>query len=129
MIDLKKWIDEVSKRLKVIYVVEKISGSAWTYTKYSDGTAVATRKAIITLKNYTTPLNGLGGYNYTISLPAGVFISTDYLLCDCKIGSGFSMFAGHLGTLTTEKVTLYALSTSVGTVETVWDIEIHGRWK
>lgn len=129
MIDLKKWIDEVSNRLKVIYVVEKISGSTWTYTKYSDGTVVAKRKASSTLKNYTTVANVLGGYQITLSLPQDVFTSTDYLLCDCKIGNGFAMFGGHLGSLSPKSVTLFALSTATGSVSTVWNVEVHGRWK
>ena len=129
MIDLKKWIDEVSNRVKVIYVVEKFTGSVWTFTKYSDGTAVATRKASSTLKNYTTVANALGGYQITLNLPQGVFISTDYLSCDCKIGNGFAMFGGHLGSLNPKSVTLFALSTATGSVATVWNVEIHGRWK
>lgn len=129
MIDLKKWIDEVSNRLKVIYVVEKFSGSAWTYTKYSDGTVVATRKESITLKNYVTVSNTFGGYQITLNLPSDVFISADYLLCDCRIGNGFAIFGGHLGSLSTKNVTLFALSTATGSVATVWDVEIHGRWK
>lgn len=129
MIDLKKWIDEVSERLKVIYVVEKSTGGAWTYTKYSDGTVVATRKESYTLKNYTSVANALGGYQITLHLPQGVFISTEYLLCDCKIGNGFAMFGGHLGSLNPKSVTLFALSTATGSVATVWNVEIHGRWK
>lgn len=129
MIDLKKWMDEVSKRLKVIYVVEKFTGSAWTCTKYSDGTVVATRKESITLKNYATVSNNFGGYQLSINLPQGVFISTDYLLCDCQIGRGFAMFGGHLGSLNPKNVTLFALATTTGSVATVWNVEIHGRWK
>ena len=127
------------------YVVEEgpISSPAWWkyYRKWNSGlfeldgyysgapTTGSHYSNIVTDNTGTVKLYGYRSENYSFPSEC-VPIDTNYtVLASWKIGSGFAFDCGTVSTQTTQKFSIYAISTAGNQTSIAVQIYVRGRWK
>lgn len=96
-------------------IISTGTSNGWAYDKYSDGTITARKNLSGSVTEYSTANGFHCFYIADIATPFTMDNATYTVLCDWKIGTGFSIPAGALSK-TTSKFNAYALGTASGTV-------------
>ena len=129
------YLDKEYGGLTEDYIIEENeSNNDWSYRKWANGRFEMWKvyNGAPTTNTHYTQINGFYGYrveNFNFSSSCTPINTNYHISAEWRVGSGFAMSAGTVGTKTTSGFSLYCVASAGSQSAVTINIYVTGRWK